>query len=61
MRKTVLALMAIVAALSASLAPLAGRTQAQDAPKLRMGLLPILDVLPFYVADEAGYFAEEGV
>lgn len=61
MRKTVLALMAIVAALSASLAPLAGRTQAQDAPKLRMGLLPILDVLPFYVADEAGYFAAEGV
>ncbi|MBP8974022.1 MAG: ABC transporter substrate-binding protein [Anaerolineae bacterium] len=61
MRKAVFALMVIAAALAASLAPLAGRTQAQDAPKLRMGLLPILDVLPFYVADEAGYFAAEGL
>ncbi len=61
MRKTVFALVLIAAVLIASLAPLAGRTQAQDAPKLRMGLLPILDVLPFYVAEEAGYFAAEGV
>jgi NitT/TauT family transport system substrate-binding protein len=28
---------------------------------LRMALLPILDVLPFHVAEEKGYFAEEGV
>ncbi|MEW6578095.1 MAG: ABC transporter substrate-binding protein [Chloroflexota bacterium] len=61
MRKTVLALMLIAAVLAASLALLAGRAQAQDVPKLRMGLLPILDVLPFYVADEAGYFAAEGI
>ena len=61
MRKTLFALMLIAAVLAASLAPLAGRTQAQDMPKLRMGLLPILDVLPFYVADQAGYFAAEGV
>lgn len=28
---------------------------------LKMGLLPILDVLPFYVAEENGYFEEEGL
>jgi NitT/TauT family transport system substrate-binding protein len=28
---------------------------------LRMALLPILDVLPFHVAEAKGYFAEEGV
>lgn len=28
---------------------------------LRMALLPILDVLPFHVAEDKGYFAEEGV
>lgn len=61
MRKTVFALVLIAAVLVAGLAPLAGRAQAQDAPRLRLGLLPILDVLPFYVAEEAGYFAAEGV
>lgn len=30
-------------------------------PTLNMALLPILDVLPFYVAQENGYFEEEGV
>lgn len=28
---------------------------------LRLGLLPITDVIPFYVAQAAGYFEEEGV
>ena len=28
---------------------------------LRMGLLPILDVLPFYIAEEQGYFEQEGI
>ena len=28
---------------------------------LKMGLLPILDVLPFYVAEQAGYFEEAGL
>ncbi len=28
---------------------------------LKMGLLPILDILPFYIADQKGYFAEEGI
>ena len=29
--------------------------------RLRMGLLPILDTLPFYVAEQRGYFRAEGV
>ncbi|MFC1960262.1 ABC transporter substrate-binding protein [Chloroflexota bacterium] len=28
---------------------------------LRMALLPVLDVLPFFIAQEQGYFEEEGV
>ncbi len=33
----------------------------KEAVTLRVGLLPILDALPFYVAQEEGYFAAEGV
>ncbi|RMF29132.1 MAG: hypothetical protein D6759_14510, partial [Chloroflexi bacterium] len=29
--------------------------------RLRMGLLPILDVLPFHIADQKGYFEEQGI
>jgi NitT/TauT family transport system substrate-binding protein len=28
---------------------------------LKMGLLPILDILPFYIADQQGYFEAEGI
>ena len=28
---------------------------------LRMGLLPILDVIPFFVAEQKGYFEEQGI
>jgi NitT/TauT family transport system substrate-binding protein len=28
---------------------------------LKVGLLPVLDSLPFYIAEENGYFADEGV
>jgi NitT/TauT family transport system substrate-binding protein len=35
-------------------------TPAQD-NTLRMALLPILDVLPFYIAQDQGYFAAEGI
>jgi len=28
---------------------------------LRMGLLPILDILPFHIADQKGYFEEQGI
>ncbi|HMM28222.1 MAG TPA: ABC transporter substrate-binding protein [Aggregatilineaceae bacterium] len=52
--------LSLVLALALLLGALAPGAAAQDEP-LRMGLLPILDVLPFYVAQEAGYFEEEGV
>ena len=29
--------------------------------RLRMGLLPILDILPFHIADQRGYFEEQGI
>jgi NitT/TauT family transport system substrate-binding protein len=34
---------------------------ASESHQLRLALLPIPDVLPFYVAQEKGYFEEEGV
>lgn len=54
----VAALMA--AALVGWLSPLAGAAPA-PAPSLSFGLLPIIDALPFYVAEERGYFAAAGV
>ena len=30
-------------------------------PRLKIGLLPILDTLPFYVAEKQGYYGAEGV
>lgn len=35
--------------------------EAEAAGPLRVALLPILDSLPYYVAEEQGYFAEAGV
>ena len=32
-----------------------------DGTPLRLGLLPVTDVIPFYVAQQLGYFEEEGV
>ncbi len=61
MRKILFSVVLIAAVLAASAVPLGGRVRAQETPTLRMGLLPILDVLPFYVAEQAGYFAAEGV
>ncbi len=34
---------------------------ARSLPELKIALLPIVDTLPFYVAEENGYFREEGV
>lgn len=33
----------------------------QESAPMRLGLLPILDALPMYVAEDQGYFAEHGV
>ncbi|GIK36274.1 MAG: metal ABC transporter substrate-binding protein [Chloroflexota bacterium] len=35
--------------------------QAAPEKKLKLGLLPILDVLPFYIAQDKGYFEAEGL
>lgn len=51
-------LIAIAALLLASCA--LGQQPAQD-KTLKMGLLPILDVLPFYIAADKGYFEAEGI
>ncbi|NLX10353.1 MAG: ABC transporter substrate-binding protein [Chloroflexi bacterium] len=58
-RLAVVIALALLAALFApALAP--GAAQARQDP-VRIGALPILDVLPFYVAEQNGYFEEEGV
>jgi NitT/TauT family transport system substrate-binding protein len=51
----------VAALLIMAAAPVYAAPRQQDTVKLKMGLLPILDVLPFFVADEAGYFEEEGL
>lgn len=32
-----------------------------EKPKVRIGLLPIIDVIPFFVAEQEGYFEEQGI
>jgi len=36
-------------------------SQSAEDKTLKMGLLPVLDVLPFYVAQDKGYFGTEGI
>jgi NitT/TauT family transport system substrate-binding protein len=55
-----LLLITLIAILSLSLAACMPGRQAEDT-NLKMGLLPILDVLPIYVAQQKGYFAAEGI
>jgi NitT/TauT family transport system substrate-binding protein len=47
--------------LPACTAPAAAPTAAPEDGKLRMSLLPILDVIPFFIADQNGYFKEQGI
>lgn len=55
-----LRVMILITILSLSLAACAPGKQAEDT-NLKMGLLPILDILPFYVAEQNGYFEAEGI
>jgi NitT/TauT family transport system substrate-binding protein len=50
----------VIAILLLSLAACAPGQEAENT-NLKMGLLPILDILPFYVAEQKGYFEEEGI
>lgn len=36
-------------------------SEAAGETSLKMALLPVMDVLPFYVAEKNGYFADEGI
>jgi NitT/TauT family transport system substrate-binding protein len=36
-------------------------TQRPEDTRLKVGLLPILDIIPFYVAEQQGYFEAEGI
>jgi len=49
------------AALLAVVAGVGAVRAAEPAPPLKVALLPILDAFPFYVAQEAGFFAAEGL
>lgn len=54
---------ALVALLALVLTAIAVPVAAQDdeAPTLRIAVLPVLNTLPLYVAQEAGFYEEEGV
>lgn len=52
--------MAIIATLLLPLAACAPGLRAEDT-NLKMGLLPILDVIPMYAAEQKGYFKAEGI
>lgn len=59
MRKTLI-LVALILLGAAAVAPAYGAPEARQTT-VKMGLLPILDVLPFYVAEQAGYFEDAGL
>ena len=50
----------IIAIMGALLSGCAGQPAAQAQP-LKLALLPILDTMPIYVAQEAGYFDQQGL
>lgn len=59
---SMLSTIAALAAATALIGPLLPAGAAPvSRPTLTFGLLPIIDALPFYVAEERGYFAEAGV
>lgn len=53
--------LALVLGVGAVGVTLAGCARQPSAPALTMGLIPIEDTLPFWVAERRGYFREEGV
>jgi len=61
MRRLLHPIMVSFVILSLSLSACALPGQKAEDTKLRMGLLPILDTLPLYIADQNGYFAAEGI
>ena len=63
MKKLLLLMMAAVLALSALVAGCGGGQQAEkkDLQGIAIGLMPDIDSVPIIIAEEKGYFAEEGL
>lgn len=63
MRRILIALAVLIAVLAISMFFMLKPQQAGEAPtvKIRVGLLPIVDALPFVVAEREGLFQKEGV
>ncbi len=58
---TALTIVLVVVLLVVGCAPPVTPVAAPEDTHLRMGLLPILDVIPFFVAEQQGYFEEQGI
>jgi NitT/TauT family transport system substrate-binding protein len=58
---TILRRLAPVMVLAIGLVSCAPGGQKAENTRLKMGLLPIMDTLPFYVADQKGYYQAEGI
>ena len=57
--KSILLILLVLALLMPMTAP--QTSVAQDPVTVRMAVIPVLDTLPFFIAQEAGYFIEEGI
>jgi NitT/TauT family transport system substrate-binding protein len=60
MRKSLVSFLIVLTLLLVAAAPVHSAPTARDTT-LKVVLLPVLDVLPFYVAEEAGYFTDAGL
>ncbi|MBN1200794.1 MAG: ABC transporter substrate-binding protein [Anaerolineae bacterium] len=60
MRKMYLSLLLVLALLVTVAAPVYGEPTPRDT-KLRVGMIPIMEMLVLHVADQAGYFEDEGL
>ena len=58
---SIFAVLLVIGSACGSASPSRGSTGAGSTTSLRVGLLPILDVLPMYVADAEGFFKEQKV
>lgn len=58
--KKAFSLLAALAVLGLVLSACQSKTEEEETT-LRVALLPIMDTLPFYVAEQNGYFADEGI
>ena len=61
MKSTLVLNFLLVTGFSLFLTSCALGSQSAEDKTLKMGLLPVLDVLPFYVAQDKGYFGTEGI